>query len=74
MQHYQRSRVQSGRKATRRRDETARKNIVSVRVSDQEKQVLETITRSSSKNVSDIIREAIEFWLRKKGPAVPAGL
>jgi len=39
------------------------KNIVSLRVSDQEKEALEKITRASSMNVSEVIREAIEFWI-----------
>lgn len=51
---------------TRRRDEHALTNVVSLRISDQEKQLLERITKSTSKNVSEIVREAIEFWLAKR--------
>lgn len=51
---------------TRRRDEHARINVVSLRLSNQEKRILDRITKSSSKNVSEVVREAIEFWLAKR--------
>jgi hypothetical protein len=54
---------------TGRKEESARKNIVSVRVSDQERQLLEQITKKTYRNVSDLVREAIECWVtsnRKK--------
>lgn len=63
--HYRESRGKSTRKGVRR-EESARKNIVSVRVSDHEKQVLERITKSTHKNVSDLVREAIEFWVSNR--------
>lgn len=50
----------------RRRDEHALTNVVSLRISDQEKRILERITRSTSKNVSELVREAIDFWLAKR--------
>jgi Arc/MetJ-type ribon-helix-helix transcriptional regulator len=37
-----------------------------LRVSDKEKRVLERITQSSSKSVSDVVREAIEYWLSRR--------
>jgi len=43
------------------------KNVVSLRISDKEKQVLEKITRSTAKSVSDVVREAIEYWLSNRG-------
>lgn len=67
-QQKQRDRKPTATK-TRRKEETARKNIVSVRVSDQERELLETITKATYRNVSDVVREAIEFWVannRKK--------
>jgi len=56
----------SGRKRGKEEASTL-KNIVSLRISDQEKRVLEGITKSSRKNLSDVVREAIEFWLAKRG-------
>lgn len=44
------------------------KNVVSLRVSDQEKRLLERLTRATSQNVSDLVREAIGFWLAKGLP------
>ncbi|ACM21194.1 transcriptional repressor, HgtR-related [Geotalea daltonii FRC-32] len=67
MSHYQKQdRGESRKMQKRRRDDSALTNVVSLRISDQEKRVLEKITRSSSKNVSEIVREAIELWLAKR--------
>ena len=53
----------------RRKIETALNNVVSLRVSDQERGLLEKITQTTSQSVSDVVREAIEFWLdsRRRG-------
>ncbi len=59
------------RKTMRKKKETPKKstpvlkNVVSLRVSDQEKRLLERLTRATSLNVSDLVREAIGFWLAK---------
>ena len=53
------------RKKSRKRKQVLN-NVVSLRVSDKEKEVLEKITESSSKSVSDIVREAIEYWLARR--------
>jgi hypothetical protein len=55
------------RKRSRKtKEKVVLKNVVSLRVSDREKRVLEKITESNSQSVSDVIREAIEFWLSKR--------
>lgn len=67
MSHYQKQfRGEQKKNQKRRRDETSLTNVVSLRISDQEKRVLERITKSSSKNVSEVVREAIEFWLARR--------
>jgi len=67
MQHHQKQyRGESMRRSKRRKDEYALSNVVSLRISDQEKRELEKITKSSSKNVSEIVREAIEFWMSQR--------
>lgn len=67
MQHHQiRNRGGSMKKSKRRKDVEALSNIVSLRISDQEKRELEKITKSSSKSVSEIVREAIEFWISRR--------
>ena len=59
------------RKTVRKKKETQKKgapvlkNVVSLRVSDQEKRLLERLTRATALNVSDLVREAIGFWLAK---------
>jgi hypothetical protein len=37
-------------------------NVISLRISDVEKKTLEKLTKSSSKSISDIMREAIDLW------------
>ena len=46
----------------RRRDEHALKNVVSLRISDEEMVVLEKISRNSEKTISEIMREAYKSW------------
>jgi hypothetical protein len=50
------------RKKTR---EKSRSNIISVRVSDEEKQLLEVMTRKRSRNLSEVMREALVYWLTR---------
>lgn len=65
--HYQKQyRGEPKRKFKRRKDENVLHNVVSLRISDQEKRELEKITKTSSKSVSEIVREAIELWLAKR--------
>ncbi len=57
---------ESQRNRIRRRDEHALTNVVSLRISDEEKKTLERATKSTSKSVSEIIREAMNHWLAKR--------
>jgi len=41
-------------------------NVISLRISDVEKKTLEKLTKSSSKSISDIMREAIDLWSSKR--------
>jgi len=54
------------RRTAKRKEKSVLKNIISLRVSDREKKVLEKITESSSMSVSDVVREALEYWLSKR--------
>lgn len=56
-------------KKRRRRDENARKYVISLRISDQEKKILEAAAESSCKNVSEVVREALELWLHNRSTA-----
>lgn len=66
MQHQKQYRGEPKKKFRRRKDEDVLHNVVSLRISDQEKYELEKITKTSSKSVSEIVREAIEYWLAKR--------
>jgi len=46
----------------RRRDEHALKNVVSLRISDEEMASLAIISKKSAKSVSEIMREAFKSW------------
>ena len=41
-------------------------NVISLRISGKEKKTLEKLTKSTSKSVSDIMREAMELWKSKR--------
>ena len=64
-QHQSQQSEEPTKRGVKRKQKTILKNVVSLRVSDKEKQVLEKITQSTSMNVSEIFREAIESWLAR---------
>jgi len=41
-------------------------NVISLHINDDEKKKLEKLTKSTSKSISDIMREAIELWCSKR--------
>lgn len=41
-------------------------NIISLRISDQERKTLERLTSKTSKNISEIMREAMDLWCSKR--------
>lgn len=41
-------------------------NVISLRINDEEKKVLEKLTKSTSKSISEIMREAIDLWSAKR--------
>ncbi len=45
--------------------EDARYNVISMRVSDDEKATLEALTHQSCKSISRLMREAIELYARQ---------
>lgn len=64
--HQKQYRGETKKKVKRRKDEDVLNNIVSLRISDQEKRVIEKITKSSSKSVSEVMREAMDYWLSSR--------
>jgi hypothetical protein len=37
-------------------------NVISLRINDDEKKTLEKLTKTSSKSISEIMRETIDLW------------
>lgn len=53
-------------KKPRRSLDTRLDNVISIRISDQEKRNLERLIKRSSKSVSQVMREALELWSYKQ--------
>lgn len=66
MNHQKQYRGETKKKFKRGKEEEILHNVVSLRLSDQEKRELEKITKTSAKSVSEIVREAIELWLTRR--------
>jgi len=41
-------------------------NVISLRISDEEKKTLEKMIKTTSKSISEIMREAIDLWRSKQ--------
>jgi hypothetical protein len=41
-------------------------NVISLRISDDEKRTLEKMIKTTSKSISEIMREAIDLWRSKQ--------
>ena len=41
-------------------------NVISLRISDQEKKMLENVIAKTSRSMSDIMREALNLWSSKR--------
>ncbi|MDU0459491.1 MAG: ribbon-helix-helix protein, CopG family [Geobacteraceae bacterium] len=41
-------------------------NVISMRINDNEKKTLEKLTKTTSKSISEIMREAIDLWCSKR--------
>ena len=41
-------------------------NVISLRISDQEKKSLEILTSKTAKSITDIMREALNLWSSKR--------
>jgi len=56
------NRLKRGKKAEPSTEGSPRTQIISLRISDDEMASLETISRMTSKNISAIMREALNGW------------
>lgn len=52
----------------RNRGKQALKHVISLRVSDEELELLSRISRSASKSLSDVLRDAIKKWQDLQNP------
>jgi len=60
---YTRKRITREPKSRKIKKESEQlQNVISLRISDEEKKTLEKLIRTTSKNISEIMREAIELW------------
>lgn len=50
-----------------------KRNIVSVRLNDEERELLEQLAFQASKTVSDIVRESMQMALRQSGATARSG-
>ena len=41
-------------------------NVISLRINDDEKKMLEKLTKTTSKSITEIMREAIDLWRAKQ--------
>jgi len=41
-------------------------NVISLRINDDEKKTLKKLTKSTSKSISEIMREALELWSSRR--------
>lgn len=63
------------KKRTRRRksEQESLRNVISLRISDQEMQLLRQLTKHGAKSVSAIMREAMEQQFARHGAPVARG-
>jgi hypothetical protein len=53
----------SGKK---RKESEQLQNVISLRINDDEKRTLEKLTKTTSKSITEIMREAIDLWQSKQ--------
>ncbi len=59
--------TRESKSSKKKRKETDRlQNVISLRINDDEKWALEKLTKSSSKSITEIMREAIDMWRSKQ--------
>lgn len=65
---YTRKLVTKEPKSSRKNKNAAEQlqNVISMRISDDEKKTLEKLIKTTSKSVSEIMREAIDLWRAKQ--------
>lgn len=60
---YQHVALTQTRRTVRKKERKGLNNVVSLRISDKEKRVLDRISEATHTNLSNVVREALSFWL-----------
>ena len=65
---YTRNRIAPEPKSSQKKRNRAEplQNVISLRISDDDKKALEKLTITTSKGISEIMREAIDLWISKR--------
>jgi len=59
--------TRESKSSKKKKERTAQvQNVISLRINDEEKKALEKLTKSTSKSISEIMREAIDLWTAKR--------
>ena len=59
--------IRETKTSKKKRKETDQlQNVISLRINDDEKKTLEKLTKSTSKSITEIMREAIDLWRAKQ--------
>ena len=67
MQHTRNLFIREPKPTKKKRKETEQlQNVISLRINDEEKKALEKLTKSTSKSITEIMREAIDLWSSKR--------
>ena len=67
MPHRMKVAIKDQRKECREtKKEKTSKNIVSLTLTEKEQRAMERITKATSKDASEVIREAFSFWISRR--------
>jgi len=59
--------IREPKSAKKKREKSEQlQNVISLRINDDEKRALERLTKSTSKSITEIMREAIDLWSAKR--------
>jgi len=59
--------IRESKSTKKKRKETDQlQNVISLRINDDEKKTLEKLTKTTSKSITEIMREAIDLWRSKQ--------
>ena len=65
---YTRNHVPRGPKSSKKKKSgnDQLQNVISLHINDDEKRMLEKLTKTTSKSITEIMREAIELWSSRR--------